>query len=83
VNPFLPLLGTYTGLVKGRRASGDQFGMISITIASKGIGENPFTAQFTGTLKLGGSTYKVRGTFDATGAAIVQIERRTGSLRSR
>jgi YD repeat-containing protein len=76
VNPFLPLLGTYTGLVTSGTPSATNTGMISLTIAAKGVTENPFTAQFTGTLKLGGASYKIRGSFDATGAATITVERK-------
>jgi YD repeat-containing protein len=67
-NKFIPLLGKYAGLVTGGTPTAQNSGIIALTVASNGA--------FTGTLKLGGVTYKLRGTFDENGFVMLDIPRK-------
>lgn len=68
VNPFIPLLGRYTGLVTGGTPTALNTGLLTLAVASNGA--------FSGTLRLGGATYKLNGTFDANGAAMLNLTRK-------
>jgi YD repeat-containing protein len=67
-NKFIPLLGNYAGLVTGGTPTAKNSGLIALTVASNGA--------FTGSLKLAGVTYKLRGTFDENGVATLDIPRK-------
>jgi YD repeat-containing protein len=69
-NKFIPLIGSYAGLVTGGTATALNTGLITLTVASNGA--------FTGSLKLGATTFKLKGTFDmTTGAATLTLTRKT------
>jgi YD repeat-containing protein len=65
VNPFLPLAGTYAGLITGNAGSSAVAGFLSVKVTLNG--------GFSGTASLGGKKFKVKGTFDANGDATVDL----------
>ncbi len=56
---FVPLAGSYAGLIAANPASSAGAGFVTLSVT--------LTGGFTGQVVLGGKTFKVKGTFDANG----------------
>jgi YD repeat-containing protein len=65
VNPFVPLAGTYAGLITGNGGSSAQAGFLSLNVT--------LTGGFSGTASFGGKKFKVKGSFDSNGDASIDL----------
>lgn len=63
---FVPLAGNYAGLIAANPASNAGAGSITLSVT--------LTGGFTGQLSLGGRTFKIKGSFDPNGDAVLGLE---------